>query len=241
MNIIDIILLAILAIAFISGMQKGFLASLLATFAFVGAWVIALSVYPAVSERFMGSQFRAWLDGNVDFDALLEGVDVGKNLCESVVNQLNAIAQTLTSHNVPAAIVDLFKTNFAANSGLTVSSYLSQTIWQAVFNVVSFAIVFALSYAALLLIVNLLNNMFRIPKLRGVDALLGGVLGAVRGYVVICLVVAIIPMVLTALDSSVIETMLDGSTVGKFFVDGKSVFSDLFGVGGQLSGIISKI
>lgn len=241
MNIIDIILLAILAIAFISGMQKGFLTSVLATFAFVGAWVIALSVYPVVSERLMNSQFRQWLDGNVDFDALLEGVDVSRSLCTGVVNQLDAIVRTLTSHNVPSAIVDLFKANFAANGGITVGSYLSQTIWQSVFNVVSFAVVFALSYAALLLVVNLLNNMFRIPKLRGVDALLGGALGAVRGYVVICLVVAIIPMVLTALDSSVIETMLDGSTIGRFFVDGKSLFSDLFDVGGQLTGIISKI
>ena len=44
MNIINIILLAILLISFISGMQKGFLASLLATLGFVAAWLIASSL-----------------------------------------------------------------------------------------------------------------------------------------------------------------------------------------------------
>ena len=56
MNIIDIIFLAILGVSLISGMQKGFLASLLATFGFVGAWFLARSVCMTLSQQFMTSQ-----------------------------------------------------------------------------------------------------------------------------------------------------------------------------------------
>ena len=241
MNIIDIILLAILAIAFISGMQKGFLTSLLATFAFVGAWVVALSVYPSLAAHFMTSQFHDWIQANVSFDSLLAPLGVTKALCMNVVGQVDSITNAIVSEGVPQVIANVFRDNIGQFGQLTVSQYLSETIWQAAFNVVSFVIVFGIAYAALLLIVNLLNNMFRIPKLRGVDALLGGVLGAVRGYVVICLVMVVLPMAFTALDSNVIKTLFDGSTVGTFFLNGESALSDVFNVAGQISRIVTQL
>lgn len=241
MNIIDIILLAILVIAFISGMQKGFLASLLATFAFVGAWAAALAAYPSLAANFMNSQFRAWLEANANFDHLLTPLGVTRSLCATVSGQVDSICQAVSEGGMPAAIVDAFRDSFAANGSLTVSECLSQTVWQAAFNVLSFVIVFAIVYAALLLIVNLLNNMFKIPKLRGVDTLLGGVLGAVRGYAIICLIVAVIPMFFTALDSSVVETLLDGSKLGVFFLKGDGALSDVFNISGQIAKIISRV
>lgn len=242
MNIIDIILLAILAISFISGMQKGFLTSLLATFGFVAAWVLASSVHMTLSSQFMSSQLLKWLNANVSFDSFLANLgSVGQEYCRDIIGSVKAISQELSSQNMPAAIVNAFEANIAAFPTLTVSEYLSTTVFQAAFNIVSFVIAFALSYAVIILIVNLLNNMFRMPKLRGVDGILGGVLGAVRGYAIICLVVSIIPMVFTALSSDVIEALLEGSKVGDFFMNSTSVFKDLFSIGGQLEKIIVEL
>lgn len=241
MNIIDIILLAILAIAFISGMQKGFLTSLLATFALVGAWVAALSLYSTLAANFMASQFYEWLKINVSFDSLISPLGITKTLCANVAGQAESIRNTLVSGGVPEMVADVFRDNIGAYGSLTVSQYLSQTVWQCVFNVVSFVIVFGLAYAALLLVVNLFNNMFRIPKLRGVDALLGGLLGAVRGYVLLCLIMTVLPMAFTALDSSVIRALFDGSSVGAFFLNQESALSDVFNVSGQLAKIIGRL
>ena len=85
--------------------------------------------------------------------------------------------------------------------------------------------------------VNLINNMFRLPKLRGVDGLLGGILGLVRGYAVLCLIAAVIPMVYTALDSSVVQALFADSSMGAFFLNGDSLLSDLF----QISSKIDKV
>ena len=239
MSIVDIALLAVLAIAFISGMQKGFLASLLATFAFVAAWAAALAIYPALSASFMRSQFRVWLEANATFDSLLTPLGVTRSLCATVAGQAESICQAISEGGVPAAIVDAFRSGFAANGSLTVSEYLSETVWQAAFRLVSFIISFGFVYAALLLVVNLVNNMFKIPKLRGVDALFGGIIGAVRGYAIVCLIAAVVPMVFAALDSSVVESLLEGSTVGAFFLDEGNSLRDVFHVSGQITKIIT--
>ena len=239
MNIIDIILIAILGVSVLSGMQKGFLTSLLATF---GAWIAARAVYPTLAQQFMASEFMKWLELNINFDGFLANLaDYAGKTVESVSGSMNALVDALAMNNVPEAIITSFKANAAGFSSMTVSQYFTEITWQAIFNVVSFALVFAIAYAVLLLVVNLFNNVFRVPKLRGVDALLGGVLGAVRGYAVVCLVCAIIPMVFTALDSSVINAFLADSTIGKFFLSGDSVFKDLFRVGDQLAEIIKNL
>ncbi len=243
MSIIDIILLSILAISFISGMQKGFLTSLLATFGFVAAWVLASMVNMTLSQQFMTSSLVKWLSANVQFDSFLETIEgaAGTYCRDLSAESIKMIAGQLEAANLPKAIVNAFSAHISSFGTLTVSEYLQQTIFQAAFNVVSFVIAFGLGYAIIMLIVNLINNMFRMPKLRGVDGLLGGVLGAVRGYAIICLVVAVIPMAFTALDSNVIRSIMADSTVGDFFLNNNSVFRDLFNVGGQLEKIVMEL
>lgn len=244
MNIINIILLAILAISFISGMQKGFLASLLATLGFVAAWLIASSLYSTLANHFMNSSFKEALNGLDPFRELVAKLGDSANVvCNGAASTLNGICETLTEASVPKAMVEAFRSNAAGASfaAVTIGECLTQTIWQSTFNVVSFVIVFAIAYAALILVVNLFNNMFRLPKLRGVDALLGGVFGVVRGYAILCLIAAVIPMVYTALDSSVVQTLFDDSSMGAFFLNGESLLSDLFRVSSQLDKVMRSM
>ena len=99
----------------------------------------------------------------------------------------------------------------------------------------SYVVVFFLAYAALMLIVNLINNMFRVPKLRGVDGLLGGLLGLVRAYVIICLVVAALKIVLGPLEGGeFVLKLLEESALGRFFTS-DSALADLFGIGARLA------
>lgn len=108
-----------------------------------------------------------------------------------------------------------------------------QVDWNNWFHVLSFVIVFILAYAALMLVINLINNVFRIPKLKAVDGLLGGVLGLARGYAVICLIVSaslILFRPLASEGNNFVEELFRGSALGRFFTSGKTI-SDLFGVG----------
>lgn len=173
MGILDIVFLVVLFIAFISGMQKGLITSLLACVAMFGALMLGKAFEGELAERFLDSDFRVW-----------------------------------------------FNDNFANGGDL-----------EQLFHVLSFVIVFILAYAALMLIVNLINNIVRMPKLKGVDGLLGGVLGLVRGYVVICIAVAAIEILFKPLESEgnlFVQTLINDSAIAKFFRD-KSL-GDVFGV-----------
>lgn len=240
MNIIDIIFIAILGISLISGMQKGFLASLLATFGFVGAWLIARSACMTLSQQFMVSDFyNNFLKSVFPFTNSLSDLEnmLGSKM-GTLGSQMSIICEQLAENNVHESVINSFMNNAAAFGDMTLADYFTRTVWQAAFNVISFAIVFAIAYAVIMLVVNLLNNVFRTPKLRGVDALLGGLLGLVRGYAVVCLICAILPMVYTAIDSKEIFDVLESSSVCNFFLTSESVFKDFFKIGDQLEKIV---
>ena len=180
MGIIDIIIIAVLVIGFISGLQKGFITSLLACAALFGAFLIAGALEGRLYTAFMGTNLQKWLSANLD---------------------------------------------------------AGPEVWQNLYHVISYVVVFILAYCALMLIVNLINNVFRVPKLRGVDALLGGVLGIVRAYVIICVGVAVINTVSVPLQSEVGSLDLLGeSALGSFFASGKGL-ADVFGINNLFKGL----
>ncbi|MBQ4227351.1 MAG: CvpA family protein [Clostridia bacterium] len=178
MGIIDIVFLAALVIGLISGLQKGFLTSVLACAAMFGAFLIAGALEGRLAEAFMNTSLRSWLEANLE---------------------------------------------------------AAPEVWSNLFHVLSYVVVFFLAYAALMLIVNLINNMFRVPKLRGVDGLLGGLLGLVRAYVIICLAVAALKIVLGPLEGGeFVLKLLEESALGRFFTS-DSALADLFGIGARLA------
>ena len=66
MGIIDIIIIAVLVIGFISGLQKGFITSLLACAALFGAFLIAGALEGRLYTAFMGTNLQKWLSRNLD-------------------------------------------------------------------------------------------------------------------------------------------------------------------------------
>ena len=176
MNILDIVFVVILFIAFISGMQKGLITSILACVAMAGSLLIAKALEGKLAASFMESGFKTWLTENFSGEGQIINFD-------------------------------------------------------QLFHVLSFVIVFILAYAALMLIVNLINNIVRMPKLKGVDALLGGVFGLLRGYVVICVTVAAVQILFKPLESegnNFVQNLIDDSAIASFFST-KSL-GDLLGV-----------
>ena len=171
MGIIDILFIAILLVGFISGLQKGLITSFLACIAMCLSSIIAGSTKNGLTQKFLSSDFRVWLENNVD---------------------------------IPLNSARLF-------------------------SVISFILEFAFFFIAIMLVVNLINNVFRMPKLRVYDNLLGGILGIVRAYAIICLIVAAAPIVVEPVNTQIVAQIFEESVLGRFFTSG-SALSDLFGI-----------
>lgn len=105
------------------------------------------------------------------------------------------------------------------------------------FNIGSYVLMFIVIFFAIMLVVNLINNVFRMPKLRVFDGFLGGLLGIVRAYAIICLIIAVIPVIVEPIDTKIVGTLLEESVLGRFFTNGESALSDLFGIGAKVLGL----
>ncbi len=225
MNIIDIIILAILGFSLISGMHKGFITSTLALIGFCAAWIGAYATYGyLVTAITQNEGLRSFLSG------LVSAADLFKTqaLADLEVAAASAadIDMALAEVGIPI-INDLFRNNVVgqvfANDGLTLmSEYLTETLLSSVLNIFSFIVMFALIYMAVLLVVNMLNNVFRFPILRHIDWLLGGAFGLVRGAIIVMLIFAVVPTINSALESmeiSLLSEMMSQSVLGTFIQD----------------------
>lgn len=229
MNIIDIIIIGIMAFSLVSGMHKGFITSTLALVGFCGAWIGAYASYgylvTAVQQNEGLMTFLQGLVGAADLFKTKTLADLEVALASSADIDL-AVSEV----GIPL-ISDLFRENVLgqvfANDGLTrMSEYLTQTLLSSVLNIFAFIVMFALIYAAVLLLVNLMNNVFRFPLLKHLDWLLGGVFGLVRGAVIVMLIFAVLPALSSGLHSMKIDVLSDllaGSTFATILQDNNFV------------------
>ena len=220
MNIIDLIILAILAFSVVSGMHKGFITSTLALLGFCASWVLAYASYGyLVTAVQQNESMIGFLNGLVSAADLFKT----RTLADLEVAAATAADIDLAVGEVGIPLInDLFRSNVIgqvfANSGLvTMSEYLTQTLLNSMLNIAAFILAFAVIYMAVLLVVNMLNNVFRFPLLRHFDWLLGGAFGLVRGAVIVMLIFSVVPTVCSALESMDINLLTDiinESTIG---------------------------
>jgi len=77
--------------------------------------------------------------------------------------------------------------------------------------VLAFIAAFLLIYIVISILVNLLDHVINFPVLRGIDWLLGGVLGLLKATVVVALVMAILPTLAESLVPELAQKFISGS------------------------------
>lgn len=244
MNIIDIIFILVLGYSLLAGMYKGFIASGLSLLGFVAAWFGAYFSYGTLMNvALSNSTIMGFCSNLLEASSFFQGADANKLVSEMAGSDaFKAIAEYI-GEQIPL-ISDAFASNvnsqafsgqlFGSTQLITLADYLDQTVWTAVFGVISFIIMFALIYVVVTLFVNLLNHVISFPMLRKVDWLVGGVFGLLRGAVVSMLLYVVATYLLTMFipeDSAIFSMIADSSLIN--FVDGLSFLN--------VENILSKI
>ena len=203
MNLLDVVILAILAFYLISGMYRGSITSFLGTAGFIAAWFGAIRFYPQVAHMALSNQtLMAVLNQYLEPESFFTSHQVAMTSVAEVISggetaiqsAIGAVSKQLS------VILRAFEANVRSqvfqNLGITtLADYLDQTIWQAIFNVAAFLLCFIALYVLAMLIVNLLDHVISFPLIRGFDWLVGGLLGLVRGVVICILVLYLLPAV----------------------------------------------
>ena len=224
MNLLDVVILTILAFCLISGMYRGSITSFLGTAGFIAAWFGARQFYPQVAQLALSNQtlmavLNQYLEPESFFASHQQAVTTVAEVISGGETAIqNAIASVSTNLTV---ISKAFEANVRSqvfqNLGIsTLADYLDQTIWQAVFNVGAFILCFVALYVLAMLVVNLLDHVISFPLIRGVDWLVGGLLGLVRGAVICVLLLYLLPAVARVVSPEFADNLVNTSTLMNF-------------------------
>ena len=221
MNLLDVVILAVLAFYLISGMYRGSITSLLGTAGFIAAWVGAQRFYPQVAQLALSNQtLMAVLNQYLEPESFFSSHAAAMTTVAEVISGGEAAIQNALASVSPtlSVISKAFEANVRSqvfqNLGIsTLADYLDQTIWQAVFNVGPFILCFIALYVLAMLVVNLLDHVISFPLLRGVDWLVGGVLGLVRGAAICVLLVVLVPAIAQIISPEFANELVSGSTL----------------------------
>lgn len=217
MNIIDIIILAVLAISVLNGLHRGFISGVLSVAALIGSAALAFMV---------SGDLAAWLQGNSTLvDTLAYYTDAGSrisdlNLSLLQVSQVteSSLAQILQDANLPAAFESAFLTGIGSASGTqTIAQLMSQTIVSVAISILSYLICFLLSFVVLTFVIHLLIYVFELPVLRHLDAFVGGVFGLLRGVMLVFIFFMLVPIVLAVVPLDMLSELIEQSQLAPMF------------------------
>jgi len=233
MNIVDLIIIGILALSVLVGLYRGFIASV----ASMGGCLVSLGLSFWLSPKLVGvirsnPELIKTLMSYTDASSRLGDLDLSLTSVSSLSE--SGIAEILNRVSLPPPLDTLLKTNLEnqvfAPSGLTqVGDYISQTIVGAVLNVICFILCFVILLIIFHFVINFLKVVFRFPVLRQFNALVGGVFGLLRGALLCFVAFALLPLILTMVPINGIEDLIQASCLAPLFNSGNLILSIMNG------------
>ncbi len=184
--IIDAILILIFVATVLDGRRKGFFKTMFSLVATAVSVIIAYEYSAPIAE---------WVN-----ETFVQKAAVN-TLASSISAHLSSGTQAMVEA-IPDYIVKAAEANGIAVSGIVsdVGSsfdavHAAELIYAGVYSIVvfpilciiAFIVIYAMSNAVLSFGTKILNNIFKLPVLKGLNKLFGGVLGAVKGFVIVAI------------------------------------------------------
>lgn len=221
MNIIDIVILVIIAASVIYGIYRGFVQTILSVACCLLSGLLAFSFGPKLAAAV--SNYEGVSSTLATYtDAVARVGDY--SLASTPVDQLSdgIIQQVLSSVTLPAPIASILENNLKSKAfegtGLTtVNDYVSNTVVAVAINALSFIVCFAVSYLILSIIVSLIQHVFRLPLLRQLDWLAGALFGLARGALIVYVLFLLVPIVSTVLPIDTFNDLVAESRLAPIF------------------------
>ena len=228
MNIVDYVIIGIVAISVLFGLYRGFVSSVLSMGGGLLSFLASFALYPKLA---------ALIQNNAELQrTLLHYTDASSRIGDLELALTNVVSlgregiqKVLGNVNLPAPLDTILQVNLenlvygTQGAVTTVSDYVSQTILQASINIICFLVCFIGLYIALSLGMNLIRAIFRFPVLKQLDSLAGGVFGLLRGVLLCLAVFTLGPLVQTMLPMDLINDLIAESQLAPIFMNGNLI------------------
>ena len=228
MNIVDYVIIGIVAISVLFGLYRGFVSSVLSMGGGLLSFLASFALYPKLA---------ALIQNNAELQrTLLHYTDASSRIGDLELALTNVVSlgregiqKVLGNVNLPAPLDTILQVNLenlvygTQGAVTTVSDYVSQTILQASINIICFLVCFIGLYIVLSLGMNLIRAIFRFPVLKQLDSLAGGVFGLLRGVLLCLAVFTLVPLVQTMLPMDLINDLIAESQLAPIFMNGNLI------------------
>jgi len=221
MNLLDLGILAVIAISVIVGIYNGFGISVLHLGSFVASWLIAFLFYPAVS-RMLIKTFPDLLDKLIYYT---DGASFISSVQDRTIAVANMSPETVEAFvqnaNFPPPFDRVLEWNIthqALSHLQTTGEYFNFTVANVIINIASIILLFLIVKLLFAIAISIYRGISKVPVLKQFDGMMGGVFGLARGLVVLFLIFAIAPVVLAITQVNALNEYVEASKMASFFI-----------------------
>lgn len=233
--IVDAIIIAIIAIVIVRSSKKGFVSSLIDTFAMIIATIVSYMFTPEVSQfvydsfikNSVSKGFEKVLDDMNTNAAVADKVDAMiASLPEGAVN----LADRLGIINLNAIGAGIHMPGVIDNNQLitTVLNDFAYNVMITITKVVVFFILFVLATLVLRMVSNFLENINKIPLIGKLNSTLGGVLGVAKALIIILVVCTVMYFIVSSSDNVDLVGAISDSKIYNFVTENNPLLDITF-------------
>ena len=234
MNILDIAIIAALALFVLSGVHKGFIYTAISVVCMLVCIMLAFVIMPLISGRIVKNErvFNGMLyyteGSEYIYDVELSKTDitrVPRSELEEVYNRSD-VAYPM-DRRIRENIEDAA---FEDENITTLGDYFNQTMVLVTINILVFLACYGVLRALTAFILGWRNYAKSLPRLKKVDIPAAIGTGLIRGVLCLFLLFMLCPIVLTVLPFDVVEELVDASVLASFFYRSNFLLSIIPGV-----------
>ncbi len=231
MNILDIIILVILALCTLFGMYRGFIQSVLNLGSGLLSVIGSFWLFPKLSDVVStNTAITRFISTYTDSGSLLGDLDLSSRAVAALSEQ--NIAQIIEKAALPAPLDTLLAHNLAqkvftplGDLATTVGDYVNQTVLSVSINVACFLLCFLVCFLVSTILINMLRTVFRFPVLKQLDWLAGGAFGLLIGVLLCFVVFTILPLAESVMPIPEFSVMVSESAMAPLFANGNLIIS----------------
>lgn len=215
--IIDLIIVAIIAISVFLGYKRGLTGSILKILSFVIAVIIAIILFKPVSN---------FVINNTLIDEKIE-----EAIVSTVADDVNEEGKVEEDTNLPQSIVDYINEsveNAADDVKKTVVEQTAKDISITIINAAVAIILFIVARILLIFIKAITNLITELPIIKQVDKIGGIIYGLVAALVIIFIILAIISFISPLIENTGLLAMINKSVLGSVLYNNNLLLTIIF-------------
>ena len=233
--IVDAIIIALIVVVIVRSSKKGFVSSLVDTFAMIIATIVSYMFTPEVSQfvydsfikNSVSKGFEKVLDDMNTNAAVADKVDAMiASLPEGAVN----LADRLGIINLNSIGAGIHMPGVVDNNQLitTVLNDFAYNVMITITKVVVFFILFVLATLVLRMVSKFLENINKIPLIGKLNSTLGGVLGVAKALIIILVVCTVMYFIVSSSDNVDLVGAISDSKIYNFVTENNPLLDITF-------------